>query len=161
MFVSSYKTYLPVPSATKSEVPKAKEGTLSQEKNNTFSPLLSTQEPQQQKLQERTFQDSQQESPQQQKAPSSYTLLRQKEQNPELRSFSSMKKLQDAQNAYTASSQSTFAFLSKPKNALATTPSTAPSALPQEAKTAKESFLRAEMVNTYVENENYYRITAA
>jgi len=53
-----------------------------------------------------------------------------------------------------------FSFLQKPKATLSLTPRV-DKKLPEPALKGQESLMKTEMVNAYIANENYYRITAA
>jgi len=64
-----------------------------------------------------------------------------------------------AQLSYTQNS-TMFSLLSKPKATLSQTPQHNKH-LPEQAQKQKEHIVRAAMINTYVANENYYRLTAA
>jgi len=53
-----------------------------------------------------------------------------------------------------------FSLLVKPKQTINQTPKI-DQKMPIEAQDAKESVIRSTMVNAYIANDNYYRITAA
>lgn len=72
--------------------------------------------------------------------------------------FTKISTLQSAQDAY-AQNSTLFASLRKPKVALAQTPFLN-TQLPQDSFKAQEEILKITMVNTYIENDNYYKITA-
>jgi len=82
------------------------------------------------------------------------TQTDQKEKNQELKRST----LQKAQSAYEENS-TLFASMRKPKLTLSTMPLLNTS-LPQSAYTAQEEILKHKMVNTYIANDNYYKITA-
>jgi hypothetical protein len=52
-----------------------------------------------------------------------------------------------------------FPLLQKPKLTLNQTLKT-DKKLPQDTQKAKESIIRRDMINTYIANDNYYKITA-
>jgi len=72
--------------------------------------------------------------------------------------FSKMKTFDSAKNAYSDNSK-IFSLLIKPKATLDQTPRV-DKKMPTEAQKAKESIMKHKMINTYIANENYYRITA-
>ena len=73
--------------------------------------------------------------------------------------FSKMSSQSAAQVVYTANSKM-FSLIPKPKIALDQTP-TLSKKLPPEAQEAGKELLKIDMVNAYIANDNYYRITAA
>ena len=79
-------------------------------------------------------------------------------QNRQKQKFS---KIQSFDNAKTAYSDNTkiFSLLVKPRATLNQTPRI-DKKMPQNAQEAKESIMKHEMINTYIANENYYKITA-
>ena len=72
--------------------------------------------------------------------------------------FSKVKAITGAKVAY-ADNSKIFSLLLKPATTIDLTPKIDKS-MPQEAQKAKELIMRHMMVNTYVANENYYKITA-
>ena len=72
--------------------------------------------------------------------------------------FSNYKTSQNATSAYESNSK-LFSLLRKPKITLNQTPHT-DERLPKDIQGLQESNLRNTMVNTYINNENYYKITA-
>lgn len=92
------------------------------------------------------------------KALSIQQKLQDNKQNEDKAEFVKMQTLNSAQNAYTNNSK-IFSLLLQPKIALDQTPKI-DKELSQELQYIKESSLRHVMVNTYVSNENYYKITA-
>lgn len=72
--------------------------------------------------------------------------------------FSNYNTSQNATTAYESNSK-LFSLLKKPKIALNQTPHT-DKRLPKDIQSLQESNLRNIMVNTYINNENYYKITA-
>lgn len=73
-----------------------------------------------------------------------------------------LKKLNTLNNAKVAYEENTkmFSLLKKPTLTLSQTPKI-DEKLPRDAQEAKEKSLRHTMVNTYLENDKYYRVTAA
>ncbi|MDD5400331.1 MAG: hypothetical protein PHQ93_03980 [Sulfurimonas sp.] len=73
-----------------------------------------------------------------------------------------LKKLNILNNAKVAYEESTkmFSLLKRPTLTLSQTPKI-DEKLPRDAQEAKEKSLRHTMVNTYLANDNYYRVTAA
>lgn len=74
------------------------------------------------------------------------------------KAFSNVSISQNATVAYESNSK-LFSLLRKPKVSLDQTPHTN-SDLPQDIQSIQESNLRNIMVNTYLANDNYYKITA-
>jgi hypothetical protein len=72
--------------------------------------------------------------------------------------FTQITAQQSAKVAYSDNSQ-LFSLLTKPKITLDQTPKLN-TKLPQKAQEAQEKTLRHTMINTYIANENYYKITA-
>ena len=72
--------------------------------------------------------------------------------------FTSQNSLINAKNAYENNSKM-FSLFQKPHATLDQTPSIK-NTLPEEPMDVKESNLRHKMVNTYIDNDNYYKITA-
>lgn len=72
--------------------------------------------------------------------------------------FASHNSLSSAKNAY-ENTNKVFSVFSKQATTLDQTPKMDRN-LPQEAQEAKELTMRHQMVNTYISNDNYYRITA-
>jgi len=81
------------------------------------------------------------------------------QQNMEKMKFSKIKAFDSAKNPYTDNTK-LFSLLIKPSATLDQTPKI-DKKMPQNAQEAKEKFLRNEMINAYVSNDSYYRITAA
>lgn len=72
--------------------------------------------------------------------------------------FSAVATLAKAKTAYSENSVM-FSFLRKPQVALSQTPKI-DSEMPQELQELKEQKIRDTMVNTYIQNDKYYQITA-
>ena len=72
--------------------------------------------------------------------------------------FSKIKTFVSAKDAYTDNSKN-FSLLVKPSATLDQTPKI-DKKMPQEAQDAKEAIMKNTMVNTYIANDNYYKITA-
>lgn len=73
--------------------------------------------------------------------------------------FTKLSSMDSASVAYTANAK-LFSLVQKPKQTIDQTPSLDKN-LTQPAQEQQETFLRTKMINAYVSNENYYRITAA
>lgn len=78
--------------------------------------------------------------------------------NPAKMKFTKISSINSAQIAYGENSKM-FSLLVKPKPALNQTPKLDKS-LPQLIQKGQASAMKAIMVNTYIKNENYYKITA-
>ena len=144
MFIASYATYVPTLSATKSS-----------STNDNFFP---------EKNPVNRFEEVLQKGPESSKESTpivtKYSLFEQAKKSRNIRFLADMQTRQNAKKAYSESLQP-FSSMKKPK-----TPQQKPLALhnvqlPKEAQSARESILKEQMVNTYRENENYYRVTAA
>ena len=144
MFIASYATYVPTLSATKSS-----------STNDNFFP---------EKNPINRFEEVLQKGPESLKESTpivtKYSIFEQAKKSRNTLLFSDLKTQQDAKRAYSENLQP-FSSMKKPK-----TPQQKPLALhnvqlPKEAQSARESILKEQMVNTYMENENYYRVTAA
>jgi len=72
--------------------------------------------------------------------------------------FSKIKTFVSAKDAYTDNSKN-FSLLVKPSATLDQTPKI-DKKMPQKAQDAKEAIMKHTMVNTYIANDNYYKITA-
>jgi len=75
-----------------------------------------------------------------------------------LNQFNGKNSLMNAKSAYTTNAK-TFSLITTPKTTLNQTPSL-DNTLPQEPRDIKELNMRHKMVNTYLANENYYKVTA-
>ena len=144
MFIASYATYVPTLSATKST-----------STNDKYSPTKAPINKVENTLQKK-------EANLQESTPivSKYSIFEQAQKNKNVLLFSNMKAHQDAKKAYAESVQP-FSAMKQPK-----TPQQKPLALhdvqlPKEAQSARESILKEQMLKTYRDNENYYRVTAA
>jgi hypothetical protein len=80
------------------------------------------------------------------------------EQNMQKLKFSKIKAFDSAKTAYTDNTK-IFSLLVKPSATLDQTPKV-DKKMPPKAQEAKEAIMKHQMVNTYLANENYYRITA-
>jgi hypothetical protein len=85
-------------------------------------------------------------------------LQEQTQHNMQKLKFSKLKAFDSAKSAYSANTK-IFSLLIKPKATLDQTPRI-DKKMPAEAQEAKESIIRHQMVNTYIANDNYYKITA-
>ncbi|MDQ7066639.1 MAG: hypothetical protein Q9M40_00755 [Sulfurimonas sp.] len=80
-------------------------------------------------------------------------------QNATSKKFTKLSAMNSSKVSYEENSKM-FSFLVKPKGTLSQTPKLDKN-LPQKAQESQESLLKMKMVNTYVANDNYYRVTAA
>lgn len=85
-------------------------------------------------------------------------LQQETQQNTQKLKFSKIKAFDSAKTAYRDNTK-IFSLLIKPKATLDQTPRI-DEKMPPNAQEAKESIMKHEMVNAYIANENYYRITA-
>ena len=150
MFVSSYNTYISTNNSQKiekKESPRREESSFSVKFSPKSLPVLSTTTNlpvnyisnykvlnNQQKLQQETS------------------------QNNEKLKFTKINAHLNATNAYTDNSK-IFSLLLKPRATLDQTPHV-DKKLPVEVQEIQEENLRHTMVNTYIANDNYYKITA-
>jgi len=148
MFIRSYATYIsPYPATKKTNFQKEENSV----KNTTPFNL-------QKEAQTQAQQTDVSKSLQKEPVLSSYTIFQQQKSNKDLQKFNSIKSYKDAKVAYKENSFM-YSLAQKPKNVIGG--QQVDLQLPKEAQTLKESLSKREMINTYVENENYYRITAA
>ncbi|QSZ41134.1 hypothetical protein GJV85_03070 [Sulfurimonas aquatica] len=153
MFVSSYSTYIDTSSSTKAQKEKSEPLKLSSSfeskllKNTTPDLVLPSK-----KLPVNYISNYKSLHNRQQFEQQSLNIDSSKAQ------FSKLNSMSGAQVAYAENSKM-FSLLQKPKITLNQTPKL-DSKLPQEAKKGQESIVRNSMVNTYIENDNYYKITA-
>jgi hypothetical protein len=157
MFVSSYNTYVDTSSSRRVQNDRQEN---SKKADDSFSSKYRQTAPQE-SLQSQT----------QSKLPlnyiSNYKSLSTKQQieqqaasqNNEQSKFTKVSAQTNAKTAYEDNSRM-FSFLVKPKVPLDLTPKI-DKKLPEEAMKGKESALKTEMLNTYIANDNYYKITAA
>jgi len=85
-------------------------------------------------------------------------LQQETQQNTQKLKFTKIKAFDSAKTAYSDNTK-IFSLLIKPKATLNQTPRV-DKKMPLNAQEAKESIMKHEMVNAYIANENYYRITA-
>jgi len=81
------------------------------------------------------------------------------DQNKSKMKFTKLSAMDSASVAYTTNTKM-FSLIQKPKQTIDQTPRLDRN-LSMPAQEKQESFMRNKMINTYVSNENYYRITAA
>jgi len=79
--------------------------------------------------------------------------------NPAKMKFSKISSMNSAHVAYGDNSKM-FSLILRPKQTIDQTPKLDKN-LPTKAQEIQSDFMKAKMINTYVSNENYYRITAA
>lgn len=80
-------------------------------------------------------------------------------QNSAKTKFSKLSAMSSSKVSYEANTKM-FSFLVKPKSTIDQTPRVDKN-LPPKAQESQESFMRVKMLNTYIANDNYFRITAA
>lgn len=78
--------------------------------------------------------------------------------NPAKMKFTKISSIASAQVAYSENSKM-FSLLAKPKPTINQMPRI-DQELPKEAQKGQESIMKSIMVNTYIDNDNYYKITA-
>jgi len=86
-------------------------------------------------------------------------IQQQEEQNNSVTRFTSINSQMKVSSAY-ASNSTMFSLMIKHQTPVKQDSANINQNLPQDIKDIKESFLRDEMVNTYVANNNYFQITA-
>ncbi|MBL0708277.1 MAG: hypothetical protein JJW00_04450 [Sulfurimonas sp.] len=151
MFVSSYNTYISTNSTQKvqnekNEALKASKVSFdSQLLNNTILESTNTQNyPINYISNYKTFSNKQK--------------LQESFENITKDKYTKNKAIKNAQNAYSDNSKM-FSFLLEPKATQSQTPKFN-NALPDNILKAQEKNIRHKMVNTYIENDKYYQITA-
>ena len=144
MFIASYATYVPTLPATQS-IPTNDKYSPTKVPVDKFNNTLQKKEA---NLQEST------------PIVSKYSIFEQARKSKNILLFSAIKTRQDAKNAYAESVQP-FSFMKKPKMPQQKPIALRNAQLPKEAQSAQEHILKVQMVNTYIENDNYYRVTAA
>jgi len=164
MFVSSYNTYVQTNTSQKT----TKESESSRESKSTlFSAKLHAKKSPHSLLQTHTqinhisqsqSQHNRQLIESQQKEFQTKEAKEFKKTNDTIKSFSTNATLQSAKSAY-ADNSKMFSLLKKPRATIDQTPKIDLS-MPKEAQEMKELNMRHTMVNTYIANDNYYKITA-
>jgi len=148
MYVASYVTYIPTITSSKTTTQRDESATTKK------APSFSLEQKQQnipQQTEEKVL-------PQKQTYLPNYNFLRQQTSYKDLDTFGKVKNYKDAKTAYSENSRM-YSLAQKPKSVVGGTK--VDLQLPQEAITAKENLSKKDMVNTYLENERYYQITAA
>jgi len=146
MFIASYATYIPNISTTKAE----------NEKKENFSTKKEPFSLQNKAQQAKKTTDT----PELVRSITRYPLPWQQKNTKDLKIFKQKKTLQNATHAYKESA-TPFSSVQKPKKPQQKSLKLQTNQLPKEARIAKEQILKKEMINTYIANDNYYRITAA
>jgi len=156
MFVSSYSTYIDTPALKKSQ--NERESSTKKEAESFNSKLFSSV-PKDVKLTQnlplnyisnyKALHTKQQLDQQ----------IKEQTQTVAKMKFSKLSAQNSAKSTY-IENFTMFSLLTKPKATLTQTPKLDRN-LPQKAQDMQKSFQQVKMVNTYVSNENYYRITAA
>jgi len=147
MFIHSYATYIS-PYTTTKATPQKEESTL--KKSNSFSLKKADKEQNQPSVLKQALQKE--------ALFPNYIFFQQQKSNKELVQFGAIKKYQDAKSAYKENSKM-YSLAQKPQNIISGIKKDL--IVTQNLQSIKESLTRKEMINTYVENETYYRITAA
>ncbi len=151
MFVSSFNTYINADSMAKAHTNKVKE-------SKSTPALFET------KLLSKTVKnlDTSPKFPityiSNYKALNNQQKLRENPQSSEKNKFLKLEAQVEAKNAYSDNSK-IFSLILAPRATLDQTPKI-DKKLPQDIRDIKEKNLRHTMVNTYISNENYYKITA-
>ncbi len=152
MFVSSYTTFIDTNRTPKSQESKKEERRT---ESSSFTKAL---DPQPTKLQTQTLHLPINYISDYKVLNNQQKLQQDMQKNTQKLKFSKMKTFDSAKNAYSDNSK-IFSLLIKPKATLNQTPRI-DTKMPPQAQEAKESIMKHKMVNAYIANENYYRITA-
>ena len=150
MYVSSYSTYI---NTNNSEKVQRERQVPQKESNDSFAKLLPTANKilnNSTKLPVDYVSNS--------KVLSNQQKLQEETQNNSKMKFSKIKAFVSAKDAYSDNSK-IFSLLIKPSATLDQTPKV-DKKMPKAAQDAKEAIMKHTMVNTYIANENYYKITA-
>lgn len=156
MFVSSYNTYIDTNASAQVQKERAQN---SKESSAVFKTHIHSQ----------MQTDKETLSSQKSQLPLSYVsnykvmnnqqkLQDAKLNNEQSEKFTKISNQKSANSAYVENS-TLFSLVLKPKATLNQTPSVN-TTLPPKAQEAQESLLKNKMVNTYIANDNYYKITA-
>jgi hypothetical protein len=151
MFVSSYNTYISTNNSNRSENYKSKEV----KSDTTFSSELSKFT----LLKSYTQTDLPIDYVSNYKSFSNQQKLYEQMQNFNSQELKKLTTFSDAKVAYEENTKM-FPIIKKPTFTLSQTPKI-DEKLPLDVQEAKEKTLRHTMLNTYIANDNYYRITAA
>jgi len=146
MYIASYVTYIPTLTSTTNT--QKNESSVSRSSSFSLDKKQTTQ----------TQQNEIKNPLPKQKYLPNYNFLRQQTSYKDLDTFGKVKNYQDAKTAYAENSRM-YSLAQKPKNIISGTK--VDLQLPKEAIEAKESLSKKEMINTYIENERYYKVTAA
>ncbi|QOP45166.1 hypothetical protein [Sulfurimonas paralvinellae] len=148
MFIASYATFIPTVATIKPN------NSIKESFSHKSEPvLLSEQKPD-------NTETKLQPAPQPLSTAAKYSLLWQQEQNPNLQELEKVQKRQKAKTAY-KESVTPFSYMKKPKVPLQNSYFGLHSKFPKETQVVQHTFLKEKMLNTYIENDNYYRVTAA
>mgnify|MGYP000442045682 CR=1 FL=1 len=156
MFVSSYSTYIQTNSSDKTyrdriEKPKVGQGSFSKELTKVSSELdTKTSSPINYISQKQVLHNKQELTRQENKLEDSI--------KDSINKFTNQNSLLSSRSAYESNSKM-FSLFKIPQVALNQTPSI-DNTLPKEPRDIKELNMRHKMVNTYIANDNYYKITA-
>jgi hypothetical protein len=154
MYVSSYNTYV---STNSSEKTQRNQTQNTKESSSNFSSKLSLSTPQK-SLSQHTQQLPVNYISNYKSLNNQQRLQEDFNKNTQTKKFTKIATMQSAKNAYSENSV-LFASLRVPKITLSQTP-TVDKKLSLKAQEAQKNALKHTMVNTYIANENYYKITA-
>jgi hypothetical protein len=150
MFVSSYNTYATVnnsPKVNKKDNVESKESSFASNlSTKTISPARTTENLPVNYISDYKILSNQQK------------LDQNSQKTQEEKKYSKINASVNAKDAYSENSKM-FSFLLEPKASLDQTPKVNEK-LPDDLQDAQEQNLRHTMVNTYIANDNYYKITA-
>jgi len=151
MYVSSYSTYIDTNTSQKVQKDRNEE---SKKSTDSFSSKLTTKIPKAVS----NFSSFPVNYISNYKSLNNQQRLQDNTQSREEVKFSKIKALTSAKSAYGNNSK-IFSLLIKPSATLDQTPKI-DKKMPPKAQEAKESIMKHNMVNTYIANDNYYKITA-
>lgn len=151
MYVSSYNTYIDTNTSQKVQKERNEE---SKKSTDLFSSKLAVTTPKQLS----NFSSFPVNYISNYKVLNNQQRLQDNTQSKEEVKFSKIKSLSSAKNAYSENTK-LFSLLVKPKATLNQTPKI-DTKMPRQAQVSQEAIMRHKMVNTYLENDNYYKITA-
>jgi len=147
MYVSSYSSYIPNISSSKTDTRDKKE----QESDHSRSKFTIHQQTKSPLAEKNLTID--------QNYQSKYNFFRDSSANKDLDHLKKIKNYNDAKTAYSDNSK-LFALSYKPKAVIGNV-TLVDRNLPKEAQETKEKIQKQKLINIYVENDNYYRVTAA
>jgi len=147
MYVSSYNSYIPNISSSKTDSKEKKES-KEIESSNSFS----IEKGRRSSLDEKNL-------PVKQNYQTQYNYFRDRTSYKEFDTFDKIKKYNNAKEAYTENAR-LFSLTQKPKAVIGNI--TLPDRhLSKEVQETKAKLTKQKLINIYVENDNYYKVTAA